>query len=79
MENLVMNKLDVLALSEIVERDSQSGELRRQLLSQGHTLYGTDSQDPDFLSRITPDRVTSIGYWRDGEFLAIYCLAPNSR
>ena len=45
------NKLDVLALSEIVERDSQSGDLRRQLLSQGHTLYGAASQDTDYLSQ----------------------------
>ena len=71
------NKLDVLALSEMVERDSQSGDLHRQLLAQGITLYGIDPQAPDYLSRITPDGVTSIGYWHDGKFVAIYCLMPN--
>lgn len=34
------NKLDVLALSEEVERDSQSGYLSRELLTQGQGLYG---------------------------------------
>lgn len=79
MENLVTNKIDVLALSKIIERDSQSGELCCQLLSQGQTLYGKISQGSEYLSRITPDGVTSIGYWRDGKFVAIYCLAQNPR
>mgnify|MGYP006159099573 CR=1 FL=1 len=71
------SKLDVLALSEMVEHDSHSGDLRRQLLAQGNTLYGIDPQTPDYLSQITPDGVTSIGYWHDGKFVAIYCLMPN--
>ena len=71
------NQLDVLILSEMVERDSQSGDLHRQLLAQGNTLYGIDPLVPDYLSRLTPDGVTSIGHWHDGRFIAIYCLMRN--
>ncbi|WP_110075196.1 MULTISPECIES: hypothetical protein [Pseudidiomarina] len=35
-----MTYLDVLALSEEVERDSQSGKLSSELLAQGQTRYG---------------------------------------
>ena len=60
--------LDVLALSEEVERDSQSGRLSRELLAQGQMLYGKSADYPDHLVRTTPDGKTFLGQWKDGEF-----------
>ena len=63
------NKLDVLALSEEVARDSHTGKLSRELLTKGQTLYG---KAPDFakhLVRTTPDGKNSLGNWRNGEFV----------
>ncbi|MDX1539285.1 hypothetical protein [Arsukibacterium sp.] len=68
------NKLDVLALSEEVERDSQSGQLNRELLAQGQALYGKVADYPDHLVRTTPDGKKSIGHWKDGEFAEEFCL-----
>lgn len=68
------NKLNVLALSEEVERDSQSGKLSRELLAQGQTLYGKESDYPDHLVRTTPDGKKSLGHWRNGEFVEVACL-----
>ncbi|MCB5228394.1 hypothetical protein JAO78_016435 [Alishewanella sp. 16-MA] len=64
----VTKNLDVLALSEEVERDSQSGKLNRELLVQGQTLYGKNSLFPEYFERITPDGKKSLGYWRNYEF-----------
>lgn len=66
--------LDVLALSEEVERDSQSGKLSRELLAQGQTLYGKNHLFPEYLERITPDGKKSLGQWRNGEFIEDVCL-----
>ncbi|WP_372628061.1 hypothetical protein [Arsukibacterium sp.] len=66
--------LDVLALSEEVELDSQSGKLSRELLAQGQTLYGKNLQFPDYLERITPVGERSLGQWRNGEFAEEVCL-----
>lgn len=68
------NKLDVLALSEEVERDSQTGKLSRELLAQGQTLYGKAPDFPDHLVRTTPDGKKSLGHWRNGEFVETACL-----
>ena len=66
--------LDVLALSEEVERDNQSGQLSRELLAQGQTLYGKNPLFPEYLERITPDGKKSLGHWKDGEFSEELCL-----
>ncbi|MEH8018966.1 hypothetical protein MN202_17115 [Rheinheimera muenzenbergensis] len=66
--------LDVLALSEEVERDSQSGQLSRKLLAQGQTLYGKEPDFPDHLVRTTADGKNSLGHWEDGEFAEELCL-----
>lgn len=68
------NKLDILALSEEVERDSQSGKLSRELMAKGQTLYGKNQLYPDYLERITPDGKKSLGQWRNGEFVEDFCL-----
>lgn len=69
-----MNKLDVLALSEEVSCDNQSGKVSHQLSSQGQTLYGIDPDYPEFISRITPDGKKSLGHWRGGEFVTVIQL-----
>ena len=71
---LVTKNLDVLALSEEVERDSQSGKLSRGLLAQGQTLYGKEPDFPDYLVRTTPDGKKSLGHWKNGEFSEELCL-----
>lgn len=71
---LVTKNLDVLALSEEVERDNQSGQLSRELLAQGQTLYGKNPLFPEYLERITPDGKKSLGHWKDGEFSEELCL-----
>ena len=68
------NKLDVLALSEEVARDSQTGKLSRELLAQGQTLYGKAPDFPEHLLRTTPDGKKSLGHWRNGEFIETACL-----
>lgn len=65
--------LDVLALSEEVERDSQSGKLSHELLAQGQTLYGKSADYPDHLVRTTPDGKKSLGHWHNGEFVEELC------
>tara|TARA_R110001583_G_scaffold192040_1_gene358130 strand:+ start:11715 stop:11939 length:225 start_codon:yes stop_codon:yes gene_type:complete len=69
--------LDVMALSEEVERDSQSGKLSKDLLVQGNTLYGINPVHPELIERITPDGRRTLGQWRDGEFDAEVSLLPN--
>lgn len=68
------SELDVLALSEEVERDSQSGALSQELLSQGQTLYGTSPLYPDSIIRMLPDGQKSVGCWLNGEFIEKVCL-----
>lgn len=68
------SQFDVLALSETVSRDSQSGKLSRDLLAQGQTLYGKNVEFPDFLESVTPDGKKSIGHWRNGEFQQVISL-----
>lgn len=63
------DQLDVLALSEEVDRDSKSGVLNRKLLSQGNTLYGTDPQYPDCIIRATPNGMKAVGHWFNGKFI----------
>ncbi|WP_213994837.1 hypothetical protein [Arsukibacterium sp.] len=63
------NKLDVLALSEEVEHDSNSGKLCQELLSQGQTLYGKSANYPEYIERITPDGKKALGHWINGEFV----------
>lgn len=71
---LVQLCTDNQALSEEVERDSQSGTLSQELLSQGQTLYGTSPVYPDFLIRTTPNGQKSVGRWQNGEFIEKVCL-----
>lgn len=68
------HQLDVLTLSEEVERDNQSGKLSGELLAQGQTLYGKNPLFPEYLERITPDGKKSLGHWRNGEFAEELCL-----
>ncbi|MEH8019545.1 hypothetical protein MN202_20105 [Rheinheimera muenzenbergensis] len=68
------NKLDVLALSEEVARDSQSGKLSRNLLAKGQTLYGKAPDFPEHLVRTTPDGKKSLGHWHNDEFVETACL-----
>ena len=63
------DELDVLALSEEVERESNSGVLSKKLLSQGNTLYGIDPQYPDCIIRTTPDGTKAAGNWLNGKFI----------
>jgi hypothetical protein len=49
----MISKLNALALSEEVERDSQSRNLSRELLAPGQTLFGRNPQYPDHLERIS--------------------------
>ena len=58
-------KLDVLALSKAVDRESNSGVLSKVLLSQGNTLYGTDPQYPDCIIRISPDGENALGHLKN--------------
>lgn len=67
-------QLEVLALSEEVERDSQSGKLSHELLSYGQTLYGINLDYPNYLERITPDGKKSPGHWNNGKFQQIISL-----
>ncbi|GAA6184636.1 hypothetical protein [Aliiglaciecola sp. NS0011-25] len=71
---MMHKSLDVMALSEEVERDSESGKLSKQLLAEGQTLYGKNPDYPEYLERITPDGRRTLGQWRDGEFDAGFSL-----
>jgi hypothetical protein len=68
------NVIDVLALSEVVEHDSKSGKLSRELLAQGQTFYGVNPDYPSYLERKTPDGKVSLGKWHKGEFDEIISL-----
>lgn len=70
--------LDVLALSEEVHRDSDSGKLAKYLLSQGQTLYGKNDLYPTYLERITPDGIKTLGTMSNGEFFPISCLLTDT-
>jgi hypothetical protein len=67
-------EIDVLKLSDEVESDSQSRDLSRELLSQGQTLYGKNSDYPELLDRTTPDGQRMLGHWNNGEFEPVVCL-----
>tara|TARA_R110001583_G_scaffold188684_1_gene351038 strand:+ start:13804 stop:14040 length:237 start_codon:yes stop_codon:yes gene_type:complete len=73
-----MNKLDVMALSRMIELDSQSGKLSKDLLEKGNTLYGKNPDYPKYLERITPDGKRSLGHWHDGKFEAEISLLFDS-
>jgi hypothetical protein len=68
------SEIDILKLGDEVESDSQSGELSRELLSQGQTLYGKNPAFPEYLERITPDGKKSLGQWRNGKFVETISL-----
>lgn len=68
------SQFDVLTLSETVSRDSQSGKLSRDLLGQGQTLYGKNTDFPDYLERTTPDGKKSLGHWSNGKFQQVISL-----
>lgn len=68
MKKIVSQTIDVLKLSDQVERDSQSGALSRSLLHQGHILYEPDPKVPGGLRRQLPSGNIELGCWRDGEF-----------
>ena len=74
MKKNVDNPLDILDLSDEIERDSQSGDLSRNLLQQGHTLYEPDPAIPNGLRRHLPSGNIEVGYWRDGEFVVIEAI-----
>ena len=68
------SELDVLALADEINRDSQSGKLSRELLVQGNTLYGKSFAYPEYLERITPDGRRTLGHFKNGEFEAVISL-----
>jgi hypothetical protein len=70
----MMSKLDVLALANEVEHDSQTGKLSRELLAQGNTLYGKNAAYSDYIERITPDGQGTLGYWSNEKFEAVISL-----
>jgi len=72
------DQLDVLALSEEVERDSNSGVLSKKLLSQGNTLYGIDPRYPGCIIRTTPDGIRATGHWRNGKFVVSTRLSAEN-
>lgn len=69
MKKNVDTPIDILELSYVIERDSQSGDLSRSLLQQGHTLYEPDPKVPRGLRRHLPSGNIELGYWQDGKFI----------
>lgn len=61
--------LDVLKLSDEIEKDSQSGDLAKELLERGNTLYSPDPKLPGHLRRRLPSGDVECGYLRDGGFV----------
>jgi hypothetical protein len=61
----------VMALSEKVEKDSQSGALAQELLSKGHTLYQPSPQGNGILEAIKPDGSRVLGAFKNGVFKAL--------
>jgi hypothetical protein len=68
MKKIASQTIDVLKLSDEVERESQSGALSRSLLHQSHTLYEPDTEDPKDLRRHLPSGQIERGYLSNGEF-----------
>ncbi|WP_395341858.1 TA system antitoxin ParD family protein [Ningiella sp. W23] len=60
--------LDVLALANEVEADSQSGRLSKELLKQGQTLYSPTPEGGGILEAHLPDGTVKTGSFVDGEF-----------
>jgi hypothetical protein len=69
MKKNVVKSIDILKLSDEIERDSQSGALSSHLLKQGQTLYEPDPKVPKRLRRHLPSGNIELGYWRYGEFV----------
>tara|TARA_R110002060_G_scaffold21863_2_gene29627 strand:+ start:1308 stop:1583 length:276 start_codon:yes stop_codon:yes gene_type:complete len=69
MKKNVDKSIDILKLSDEIERDSQSGALSSHLLKQGHTLYEPDPKVTKRLRRLLPSGEIELGYWRNGEFV----------
>jgi hypothetical protein len=69
MKKTVDKPIDILELSDEIERDSQSGALSRSLLQQGHTLYEPAPKISKGLRRHLPSGNIELGYWQDGEFV----------
>ena len=69
MKKNVDQPIDILRLSDEVERDSQSGALSQLLLQQGRTLYEPDPKLPNGLRRLLPSGKIEYGYWRDSKFI----------
>ena len=67
-------QLDVLALAELVARESESGELAHDLISLGNTLYGKNPEYPEYLQRTSPNGQKMLGHWRNGQFESVFCL-----
>ena len=65
---IMIDDIDIMALSEEVERDSQSGKLKHELLAQGNTLFGINKAYPDYIERITPDEHRTLSHLKNGEF-----------
>ncbi|WP_158768820.1 hypothetical protein [Paraglaciecola sp. L1A13] len=69
MKKNVDTPIDILELSYVIERDSQSGDLSRSLLQPGHTLYEPDPKVPRGLRRHLPSGNIELSYWQDGKFV----------
>jgi hypothetical protein len=63
--------LDVLKLSDEIERDSQSGALHNSMLEQGQTLYEPDPDLPHVLRRWLPSGGLERGTLSNGKFVVI--------
>jgi hypothetical protein len=70
----MIDDIDIMALSEEIERDSQSGALRKELLAKGETLYGINPDFPDYIACEKNEGSVSLGHWENGCFVAEICL-----
>ena len=69
MKKNVGQPIDILKLSDEIERDSQSGALSASLLQQGQTLYEPYPAIPHGLRRHLPSGKVDTGQFRDGVFI----------
>jgi hypothetical protein len=69
--------LDVVALSNEVNRQSETGEITKKLLCEGNTLFGICDEFPELTIRITPDNVICFGHFVRGDFNAKFCTLKH--
>jgi hypothetical protein len=62
--------IDIMALSNEVEEDSKSGDLAKELLAKGQTLYAPSHDSGCTLEAIKPNGERVKGNFRNGKFKA---------